>query len=186
VIVMIVGDQQQVHAWQCIQALPGPAHAARTCEADGAASVRPDRVGEHADAADLQQERRVTDERRHDPVVRGAVRRWQGWVLNVLRPRLQLARALPAAKLAEGPAVGSMRVEEPAPVKVNCGWSHLRSRTAVSCQGSKHAASPVPGPTTVAIESLRLRQTSFWQAVDPLDQVVRLRSQAFDFIIRAG
>src|SRR3954462_4509471 len=62
VVVMVVRDQEQVYAGQCIQALSRLPHATRAGKGNWAASLRPNWVGEHADTADLQQERRVTDE----------------------------------------------------------------------------------------------------------------------------
>jgi hypothetical protein len=64
VVIMIVRDKEQVHGRQRIQALSGSPQAMWACETNWATAIRPDRVGEHADAAYLQEECRMTDERR--------------------------------------------------------------------------------------------------------------------------
>ena len=54
VVVMVVRHQKQVHAGQRIQTLSGSPRSARACNFDRATTVGPDRIGEDADAANLQ------------------------------------------------------------------------------------------------------------------------------------
>src|ERR1700722_17306208 len=115
---MIVRDQQQVHTRQRIQTLPWSAHPPRTGEPDWAAPLGPYRIEQHADAADLHQKRRVTDESHRDLVVRGS--RWTrlNRIFNSPRPWLPLPFATPTADVIGGLALWGVRVEEPLAVEV--------------------------------------------------------------------
>ena len=101
-VVMVVADEDDINGRQLLKRDARTAHAAWSAPLHRTRSLRPDRIGQHVDAAELQKERRVIDECERDLVGGQARRRWRMWrIVDPFRPRLFLARQRPAQHLPQ-------------------------------------------------------------------------------------
>src|SRR5262249_24744221 len=78
------------------------------------------RIGEHVETAELQQERDVVDEGERDPAAVQTLRqRGRGTIGNPLRPQCTLSRSLPAQEVVERSAGSGLRIEESLTIEVS-------------------------------------------------------------------
>src|SRR3984893_12224684 len=119
VVIVVVCDEHQVNRWQRLKCEAWVADAPWTETAERTDALRIDRIRQHVEAVELQQERDVVDER--ERYLTGRESRGQcrlGAVLNPLRPEFALPRSLPAQEVLEGSTCLDVGVEEQVAVEV--------------------------------------------------------------------
>jgi hypothetical protein len=117
-IVVIVADQHRVDRRQVVEADSRRTMPLRSRESDRRAAHRPDRIRQHIDAIELQQERRMIDERDAQSSIADAFRRFRPRRrVDPSRPESRLAVHLPLQKRALRLPAG-MDVVKPPPIEV--------------------------------------------------------------------